>query len=56
MLEFTEPWCLLLLLAVPPLVWWWCRRSQRGLPTVTRQLEIVELVTIHEAPATNGKK
>ncbi|HJR68274.1 MAG TPA: GreA/GreB family elongation factor [Gemmatimonadaceae bacterium] len=26
------------------------------LPTVTRQLQIVELVTIHEAPATNGKK
>ena len=26
------------------------------LPTVTRQLKIVELVTIHEAPAGNGKK
>src|ERR687889_33194 len=26
------------------------------LPTTTRQLKIVELVTIHEAPAGNGKK
>ncbi len=26
------------------------------LPNVTRQLKIVELVTIHEAAATNGKK